>query len=88
MPGWALKCRTWGVTASNTRLGLKEWGGQRRPGRPRRELLESGERLMFADYPLVPLYLFSSLSRLMKPYVYGVVANPLNCIPSQAFLMQ
>lgn len=68
------------MTASNARVGLKEWGGQRRLGPRRRELLETGERLMLADYPAVPLYFFSSLCGLMKPYVYGVVANPLNHI--------
>lgn len=71
------------MTASNTRVGLKEWGGRRRLGPRRRKLLESGERLMLADYLVVPLYFFSSLSRLMKPYVYGVVANPLNHIRSK-----
>ncbi len=53
----------------------------------RRELLESSERLMLADYPVVPLYFFVS-KRLIKPYVHGVVANPLNHIRSQALFMQ
>ena len=53
----------------------------------RRELLESSERLMLADYPVVPLYYFVS-KRLIKPYVRGVVANPLNHIRSQALFMQ
>lgn len=53
----------------------------------RRELLESGERLMLTDYPVVPLYFFVS-KRLIKPYVQGVVANPLNHIRSQALVMQ
>jgi oligopeptide transport system substrate-binding protein len=49
----------------------------------RRELLEKSERLMLTDYPLVPLYYFVS-KRLVKPYVQGVVVNPMNHIRSQA----
>jgi oligopeptide transport system substrate-binding protein len=48
----------------------------------RRELLESGERTMLADYPIIPLYFFVS-KRLVKPYVHGVKPNPLNRVPSQ-----
>ena len=55
--------------------------------RRRRELLERSERLMLTDYPLVPLYFFVS-KRLIKPYVQGVVANPMNHIRSQALTMQ
>jgi oligopeptide transport system substrate-binding protein len=53
----------------------------------RRELLESGERLMLADYPVIPLYFFVS-KRLVKPYVHGVAANPLNHVRSQALALQ
>jgi oligopeptide transport system substrate-binding protein len=53
----------------------------------RRELLEESERLMLADYPVIPLYFFVS-KRLVKPYVHGVVANPLNHIRSQALVLQ
>jgi oligopeptide transport system substrate-binding protein len=53
----------------------------------RRELLEKSERLMLTDYPLVPLYFYVS-KRLVKPYVQGVVANPMNHIRSQALVMQ
>ena len=53
----------------------------------RRELLEKSERLMLTDYPLVPLYFFVS-KRLVKPYVQGVVPNPMNHIRSQALVMQ
>jgi len=53
----------------------------------RRELLEESERLMLADYPVIPLYFFVS-KRLVKPYVHGVVANPLNHIRSQALALQ
>jgi oligopeptide transport system substrate-binding protein len=52
----------------------------------RRELLEKSERLMLADYPLVPLYYFVS-KRLIKPYVHGAVVNPLNRIRSQALVL-
>lgn len=52
----------------------------------RRELLEKSERLMLTDYPLVPLYYFVS-KRLVKPYVQGVVVNPMNHIRSQALRM-
>ena len=62
-----------------------------RPATPTRaaaaSCLESSERLMLADYPVVPLYFFVS-KRLVKPYVQGVVANPLNHIRSQALSMQ
>jgi oligopeptide transport system substrate-binding protein len=53
----------------------------------RRELLENSERLMLADYPVIPLYFFIS-KRMVKPYVHGVVANPLNHIRSQALALQ
>jgi oligopeptide transport system substrate-binding protein len=53
----------------------------------RRELLESGERLMLADYPVVPLYFFVS-KRMIKPYVQGVVVNPMNHIRSQALALR
>ncbi len=56
------------------------------PGR-RRELLETSERLMLADYPLIPLYYFVS-KRLIKPYVHGVVANPLNHVASESLSMR
>jgi oligopeptide transport system substrate-binding protein len=53
----------------------------------RRELLENSERLMLEDYPVIPLYFFVS-KRLVKPYVHGVVVNPLNHIRSQALALQ
>lgn len=53
----------------------------------RRDLLESSEHLMLTDYPVIPLYFFVS-KRLIKPYVHGVVANPLNHIRSQTLVMQ
>jgi oligopeptide transport system substrate-binding protein len=49
----------------------------------RRSLLETAERVMLADYPIMPLYFFVS-KRLVKPYVLGVRPNPLDRIASKA----
>jgi oligopeptide transport system substrate-binding protein len=48
----------------------------------RREILESAERTMLADYPVIPIYFFSS-KRLFKPYVRGETSNPLNRLYSK-----
>jgi oligopeptide transport system substrate-binding protein len=48
----------------------------------RREILESAERTMLANYPVIPIYFFSS-KRLFKPYVQGETANPLNRLYSK-----
>jgi oligopeptide transport system substrate-binding protein len=48
----------------------------------RRGLLESAERLMLADYPVIPLYFFVS-KRLVKPYVLGVRPNALDRVGSK-----
>jgi ABC-type oligopeptide transport system substrate-binding subunit len=48
----------------------------------RRHLLEDAERLMLSDYPIMPIYFYSS-KRLIKPYVKGARANPLNRLYSQ-----
>jgi oligopeptide transport system substrate-binding protein len=48
----------------------------------RRTLLESSERAMLEDYPVIPLYFFVS-KRLVKPYIIGVRPNPLNRLPSK-----
>ena len=61
---------------------LDQAAGSADPTR-RRELLERSERLMLSDYPLVPLYYFVS-KRLVKPYLQGVIANPMNHIRSQS----
>jgi oligopeptide transport system substrate-binding protein len=53
----------------------------------RREYLERSERVMLADYPVVPLFFMVS-KRMIKPYVHGVVLNPLNHIRSQALVLQ
>jgi oligopeptide transport system substrate-binding protein len=48
----------------------------------RREVLESAERVMLADYPVIPIYFYSS-KRLFKPYVHGETPNPLNRLYSK-----
>jgi oligopeptide transport system substrate-binding protein len=48
----------------------------------RREILESAERTMLADYPVIPIYFYSS-KRLFKPYIEGETANPLNRLYSK-----
>jgi len=49
----------------------------------RRAALQSAEKVMLDDYPIIPLYYFVS-KRLVKPYVLGVVPNPMNHLPSKA----
>jgi oligopeptide transport system substrate-binding protein len=53
----------------------------------RRTLLEAGEQMILADYPVVPLYFLVS-KRLVKPYVSGVRSNPLNHIHSKALALE
>jgi oligopeptide transport system substrate-binding protein len=48
----------------------------------RRRLLENAEKMMLSDYPILPIYFFSS-KRLIKPYIKGAVANPLNRLYSK-----
>lgn len=48
----------------------------------RRAVLESAERVMLADYPVIPIYFYSS-KRLFKPYVHGETPNPLNRLYSK-----
>jgi oligopeptide transport system substrate-binding protein len=43
----------------------------------RKETLEEAERLMLSEYPIIPIYFYSS-KRLIKPYVKGAKTNPLN----------
>lgn len=43
----------------------------------RRASLEAAERLMLSDYPIIPVYFYSS-KRLIKPYIKGVEPNALN----------
>jgi len=49
----------------------------------RRTLLETSESIMLADYPIIPLYFFVS-KRMVKTYVKGFQANPLNHIYSKS----
>jgi oligopeptide transport system substrate-binding protein len=53
----------------------------------RRTLLEAGERMVLADYPVVPLYFFVS-KRLVKPFVHGVQTNPLNHIRTKSLTLE
>jgi oligopeptide transport system substrate-binding protein len=48
----------------------------------RRGILESAERTMLADYPVIPIYFYSS-KRLFKPYIRGETPNPLNRLYSK-----
>jgi oligopeptide transport system substrate-binding protein len=48
----------------------------------RRAALEASEKIMLNDYPIIPLYYYVS-KRLVKPYLRGVVPNPLNYVPSK-----
>ena len=48
----------------------------------RRLLLESAEKMMLSDYPILPIYFFSS-KRLIKPYLKGATPNPLNRLYSK-----
>ena len=48
----------------------------------RRRLLQDAENMMLADYPILPIYFFSS-KRLIKPYLKGAKANPLNRLYSK-----
>jgi oligopeptide transport system substrate-binding protein len=52
----------------------------------RRGFLESAERLMLADYPVIPLYFFVS-KRLVKTYVLGVMPNALDRVGSKGLSM-
>lgn len=48
----------------------------------RRRILQDAERMMLSDYPILPIYFFSS-KRLIKPYVKGASPNPLNRLYSK-----
>lgn len=53
----------------------------------RRLLLQRAERMMLADYPILPIYFFSS-KRLIRPYVKGATVNPLNRLYSKHLTME
>jgi oligopeptide transport system substrate-binding protein len=48
----------------------------------RRHLLQDAEQLMLSDYPILPIYFFSS-KRLVRPYIKGARVNPLNRLYSK-----
>jgi oligopeptide transport system substrate-binding protein len=48
----------------------------------RRAVLEAAERLLLSDYPVIPLYFYSS-KRLIQTYVKGAAGNPLNRLYSK-----
>jgi oligopeptide transport system substrate-binding protein len=48
----------------------------------RKLLLERAEDLMLSEYPVMPIYFYSS-KRLIKPYVKGARTNPLNRLYSK-----
>ena len=52
----------------------------------RREFLQNAEKMMLSDYPILPIYFFSS-KRLMKPYVAGATPNPLNRLYSKHLII-
>jgi oligopeptide transport system substrate-binding protein len=53
----------------------------------RRHLLQDAEKLMLSDYPILPIYFFSS-KRLIKPYVKGAKLNPLNRLYSKDLFIE
>ena len=48
----------------------------------RRGVLEQAEKLMLSEYPVIPIYFYSS-KRLIKPYIKGAKTNPLNRLYSK-----
>jgi oligopeptide transport system substrate-binding protein len=52
----------------------------------RRELLQGAERIVLADYPVIPLYFFVS-KRLVKPYILGVKPNALDRVGSKSLVI-
>ena len=54
--------------------------------RERRDLLESAERLMLSQYPVMPLYFLSS-KKLAKPFVKGAHTSLLDRIYSRHLLL-
>lgn len=53
----------------------------------RRAALQAAERVMLNDYPIIPLYYYVS-KRLVKPYLHGVMPNPLNHVPSKGLTFE
>ncbi len=52
----------------------------------RRATLQAAEQIMLSDYPVIPLYYLVS-RRLVKPYLHGVLPNPLNHVPSKGLVL-
>ncbi len=48
----------------------------------RRELLQSAERVMLRDHPLIPLYFYVN-KHLVKPQVQGWYDNVMNVVYSR-----
>lgn len=53
----------------------------------RRHLLQEAERVMLSDYPILPIYFFSS-KRLIKPNLKGAKVNPLNRLYSKHLMFE
>ena len=53
----------------------------------RRETLQAAEQIMLNDYPIIPLYYYVT-KRLVKPYLHGVVPNPLGHLPSKGLTLE
>jgi oligopeptide transport system substrate-binding protein len=53
----------------------------------RRETLQAAEQAMLSDYPIIPLYYYVT-KRLVKPYLHGVVPNPLGHLPSKGLTLE
>jgi oligopeptide transport system substrate-binding protein len=53
----------------------------------RRRLLQEAEKMMLSDYPILPIYFFSS-KRLIKPYLKGARINPLNRLYSKHLVIE
>ena len=66
---------------------LLDQAAQSEDPQKRRSILETSEKIMLADYPVVPLYFFVS-KRLIKSYVHGLQSNPLNHIASKSLLVE
>jgi ABC-type oligopeptide transport system substrate-binding subunit len=49
-------------------------------------LLESSERTMLDDYPIIPLYHMVS-KRLVKAYVHGMKPDPIDRVPTKALTL-
>jgi oligopeptide transport system substrate-binding protein len=63
--------------------GLLNEAAQQSDPLRRSQILETAERKMLADYPVLPLYYYVS-KRLVKPYIRGAQVNSLNRLPSKS----